>query len=185
VIADLSFEVEKIHHGTPSGIDNNVVTYGKPVFFQRDLPIEFLEINQPTYWIIADTGEKTPTFETVSEVRKRQEADPQKYHKIFSKIGDTTRQAREALINGDLPILGQLIDKNQELLKQLNVSSPGIEHLVQAARDAGAYGAKLSGGGRGGNVIALASPSQIDSITTALIDAGAVNVISTKLSKES
>jgi mevalonate kinase len=89
------------------------------------------------------------------------------------------------LINGDLPILGQLIDKNQELLKQLNVSSPGIEHLVQAARDAGAYGAKLSGGGRGGNVIALASPSQIDSITTALIDAGAVNVISTKLSKES
>lgn len=184
-IADLSFEVEKIHHGTPSGIDNNVVTYGKPVFFQHGLPIEFLEINQPTHWLIADTGEKTPTFETVSDVRKRQAADPQKYHEIFTKIGGTTRRAREPLIDGELHTLGKLMDQNQDLLQGLDVSSPAIDHLVQAARDAGACGAKLSGGGRGGNIIALASPSQIDSVKSALIEAGAVNIISTKLSKES
>ena len=184
-IADLSYEVEKIHHGTPSGIDNNVVTYGKPVFFQRGLPIEFLEINQPTHWLIADTGEKTPTFQTVSDVRKNQAADPQRYHEIFMEIGETTQQAREALIKGELLSLGKLMDQNQSLLQKLDVSSPAIEHLVKSAKDAGAYGAKLSGGGRGGNIIALVSPSQIDTVTSALLEAGAVNVISTKLSKGS
>lgn len=185
VIADLSYEVEKIHHGTPSGIDNNVVTYGKPVFFQRGLPIKFLGINQPTHWLIADTGEKTPTFETVSDVRKRQAADPQWYQDLFNQIGETTRQARNPLINGELLALGKLMDQNQDLLQKLDVSSPEIEHLVKAAKDAGAYGAKLSGGGRGGNIIALVSPSHIDAVTSALVEAGAVNIISTNLSKES
>lgn len=183
-VAELSFEVEKIHHGTPSGIDNNVVTYGKPVYFLRDKPIEFLDIKEPTYWLIADTGEKTPTYETVSDVRMKQAQDPQSYNEIFTKIGETTCQARDALINGKLPLLGQLLDQNQGLLQKLDVSSPSIERLVQTARDAGAAGAKLSGGGRGGNIIALASPSKIDAVKSALFEAGAVNVISTKLSKE-
>jgi len=185
VVAELSYEVEKIHHGTPSGIDNNVVTYGKPVYYVRGNPIEFLEIKQPTYWLIADTGEKTPTFDTVSDVRKRQAADPQTYHEIFTKIGETTCKARDALIDGDLGFLGLLLIENQELLQRLDVSSPKIENLVHAAIDAGAAGAKLSGGGRGGNVIALVSPLKIDAVTSALVESGAVNIISAMLSKES
>lgn len=185
VVAELSYEVEKIHHGTPSGIDNNVVTYGKPVYYVRGEPIEFLEVKQPTHWLIADTGEKTPTFETVSDIRKSQAADPQTYHEIFTKIGETTCKARDALINGDLGFLALLLNENQELLQRLDVSSPKIENLVHAAIDAGAAGAKLSGGGRGGNIIALVFPSQIDTVTSALVEAGAVNIISTRLSKES
>lgn len=185
VVAELSYEVEKIHHGTPSGIDNNVVTYGKPVYYVRAKPIEFLEVKQPTHWLIADTGEKTPTLETVSDVRMRQAADPKTYHEIFVKIGETTSKARDALIDGDLGLLGCLLNENQELLQRIDVSNPKIENLVHAARDAGAAGAKLSGGGRGGNTIALVSPSQIDAVTSALIEAGAVNIISTMLSKES
>ena len=184
VVAELSYEVEKIHHGTPSGIDNNVVTYEKPVYFLRGKPIEFLEIKQMTHWLIADTGEKTPTFETVSDVRKKQAAEPQFYHEIFGKIGETTGRARNALVDGDVTLLGKLLTENQRLLRSLDVSSPMIEKLIHIAIDAGAVGAKLSGGGRGGNIIALASPSKIEAVKTALIEAGAVNVISTRLMKE-
>ena len=184
VVSELSYEVEKIHHGTPSGIDNNVITYGKPVYFVRDQALEFLEINQPTHWIIADTGEKTPTFETVSDVRKNQAADPQTYNTVFRNIGETTQKARTALIEGDMPTLGDLLNQNQVLLQKLDVSSPKIEKLLDAARDAGAAGAKLSGGGRGGNIIALVSPSKSDTVRSALIEAGAVKAIDTKLSKE-
>lgn len=184
VVADLSYEVEKIHHGNPSGIDNNVVSYGKPVYFVRGAPIEFLEITKPTHWLIADTGEKTPTIETVSDVRKKQEANPMFYNDIFEKIGEITKKARHALIEGDASFLGNLLIENQVLLNELDVSSLAIDNLVQSALDAGAAGAKLSGGGRGGNIIALVSPSKINAVSAALIEASAVNVISTPLMKD-
>ncbi len=185
VIAELSYEVEKIHHGTPSGIDNNVVTYGKPVYFVRGEAIKFLEIKETTHWLIADTGDKTPTFETVADVRKKQAVHPQFYSQLFERIGETTRKAQNALIEGDVPTLGKFLNENQHLLQKLDVSSSAIEHLVQAARDAGAAGAKLSGGGRGGNIIAITPPTNIERLKSALLEAGAVNVISTMLTKES
>lgn len=185
VIASLSYEVEKIHHGTPSGIDNNVVTYGKPVYFIRGERIQFLDIEETTHWLIADTGEKTPTFETVADVRKKQAADPQFFNHLFERIGETTQKAQNALVKGNVPKLSELLNENQRLLQKLDVSSPAIERLIQTARDAGCPGAKLSGGGRGGNIIAITSPTKIQTVKSALLNAGAVNVISTMLTKES
>ena len=184
VVAALSYQVEKIHHGNPSGIDNNVVTYEKPVFFRREHPIQFLDVEEATHWLIADCGEKTPTRETVSDVGKTYAAQPVLYEEIFNNIGAVTQKAREALIKGDLAVLGQLLNENQALLQSLNVSSPALENLIQVARNAGAAGAKLSGGGRGGNIIALAAPSNLEDVKNALVHAGAVNVISTQLSKD-
>lgn len=183
-VSELAFKVEKIHHGTPSGIDNSVVTYQKPVYFKRDEPIQMLKINHPTHWLIADTGEKTPTRETVSAVRALQTEDAETYGAIFRKIGDLTDRARQALIAGDLATLGHLMDENQHLLEDLRVSSESLETLIQTARNAGAAGAKLSGSGRGGNMIALASPEKIRQIETALLEAGAVKVITTVLRED-
>jgi mevalonate kinase len=183
-VSELAFEVEKIHHGTPSGIDNSVVTYQKPVYFKRDEPIQMLKINHPTHWLIADTGEKTPTRETVSAVRALHAEDAETYGAIFRKIGDLTEKARQALIAGDLTTLGLLMDENQHLLEDLRVSSESLETLIQTARNAGAAGAKLSGSGRGGNMIALASPEKIRQIETALLEAGAVKVITTVLRED-
>ncbi len=182
-VSALAYEVEKCQHGTPSGIDNNVIAHQKPVYFIRDKPIEHLNIEQPTYWVIADSGEKTPTRETVSDVRKLYDSEPEAYHQRFNQIGEIARKARESLIKGKYSQLGALIDENQRLLEQINVSSPSLDNLITAAKDAGALGAKLSGGGRGGNIIALATQDNIDHIGPALLNAGAKRVITTTLNK--
>mgnify|MGYP001003853544 CR=1 FL=1 len=181
VVSTMAYEVEKIHHGNPSGIDNNVIAHQKPVYFRREHPIEFITIEQPTHWVIADTGEKTPTRETVSAVQQLLKSDPERFEPIIQQIGNVVQQARLALISGDLPELGRLLDENQRLLEALDVSSPKLDTLIDAARTAGAFGAKLSGGGRGGNMIALVSENQITSVEHALIEAGAEKTITTIL----
>jgi mevalonate kinase len=183
-VSTLTYEVEKIHHGNPSGIDNNVITYNKPVFYQKKQPLEFLQIEKETHWVIGDTGEKTPTLVTVSDLGKRHAENPQFYDEIFQKIGGIAQGARHSLIEGDIKTLGRLLNENQTLLRQLDLSCASLDRLTQAALNAGAEGAKLSGGGRGGNMIAVASASKMDAVEKALYDAGAVNVISTKLARE-
>jgi mevalonate kinase len=74
------------------------------------------------------------------------------------------------------------MDANQELLQEIGVSSPELDTLVSAARRAGAGGAKLCGGGRGGNMIALVTRETADAVARALRDAGAVRVIVTEIS---
>ena len=183
MISTLAFEVEKIQHGTPSGIDNYVIAHQKPVFFTHNQPIEHLSVEEPTYWIIADTGETTATKETVADVREQHAANPDKIDGIFKQIGQITLKARPALITGDLNLLGALMNENQRLLEQLTVSSRRLEDLIDAARIAGAVGAKLSGGGRGGNMLALAPSKDTETIATALRNAGAARVITTTLTK--
>lgn len=183
-VSDLAYEVEKLHHGTPSGIDNNVIAHQKPVYFVRDEPIQFLRIEYPTHWVIADSGEKTPTRDTVSAVRALHAADADTYGDIFEKIGEVTRKARLALSQGDLTALGWLMNENQRLLTKLNLSTPRLDTLIHAARTAGAQGAKLSGGGRGGNIIALASTDKIEEVKNALDQAGAAQVMSTTLAED-
>ena len=182
-ISALAYEVEKIHHGTPSGIDNQVIAHQKPVYFTTGQPVEYLSVEQPTHWVIADSGEKTPTRETVSDVRDRRADDPKTFDDIFHQIGTITIQARTALIRGQINLLGELMDENQRLLEQLGVSSPNLDHLIDAAKGAGAAGAKLSGGGRGGNMIALSPTEDMSAIKTALLDAGAQRVITTTLTR--
>jgi mevalonate kinase len=182
-ISNLAYEVEKIHHGTPSGIDNTVIAYQLPIYYQKSEPIEFLKINQPTYWLIADTGEKTPTHATVSAVREMHTHDPDRIETIFRKIGEITQNARTPLIEGDATALGELLDENQRFLQGLDLSSAKLDSLIRAAKSAGASGAKLSGGGRGGNMIAVTAPEKIEQISASLKEAGAVRIITTQLAK--
>ncbi|MDT8382433.1 MAG: mevalonate kinase [Brevefilum sp.] len=183
-VSALTYEVERIHHGNPSGIDNNVITYNKPVYYQKDQALQFLQIEKETHWVIGDTGEKTPTLETVSDLGTRHADKPHYYDQIFQTIGVIAQKARRALIEADIKTLGSLLNENQALLSELDLSCTSLDSLIKAALDAGAQGAKLSGGGRGGNMIALASPTKMDAVEKALYDVGAVNVISTKLARE-
>jgi mevalonate kinase len=175
----LVYEVEKRHHGTPSGIDNTVIVYQQPVYFVRGAAIETFAIAQPFTLLVADTGIASSTKSAVADVRTLYEAEPERIGPIFDRIGAIARAARQAIESGDIDKLGPLMDENQTLLHDLTVSSPELEHLIETARAAGALGAKLSGGGRGGNMIALVEPDRAGSIRETLLKAGAVNVIQT------
>jgi mevalonate kinase len=178
-VSAIAYEVEKIHHGTPSGIDNNVVAYARPVYYVRGQPAETFGVGAPFTLVIGDTGLPAPTKESVGDVRRLWEADEARWEKVFDEIGQIVQRARHMLQGGAWVDLGDLMDANHALLQELAVSSPELDRLVLAARSAGALGAKMSGGGRGGNMIALVSPEAAGSVAAALKNAGAVRTIIT------
>jgi mevalonate kinase len=175
------YEIEKVYHGTPSGIDNTVVVHEKPVYFVRGKPLQMLDIGAELMFVIGDTGVASPTKVAVGDVRTLVEREPEQIHPILTHIGTITDSAREAIRTGDVTTLGRLMTQNHEALQRLTVSSEALDKLVKAAMDAGAIGAKLSGGGRGGNMIALTTPDHADAIRIALIHAGAVHTYLTEL----
>ncbi len=180
-VNQLAYEIEKLHHGTPSGIDNTVITYAKPVYFVRGEPIQTFQVAQPFTLVIGDTGISAPTRESVGDVRQLWEADASRWEKVFDQVGEIVRAAKQALESGAWEALGPLMDANQALLHEMTVSSPELDRLVLAAKAGGALGAKLSGGGRGGNMLALVAPEAAEKVASALIAAGAKRTIITRV----
>ena len=180
-INPLVFEIEKLHHGTPSGIDNSVITYNMPVYFIKGQPIETFKTGKPFTIVIADTGIPALTKESVGDVRRLWLKDTNRFEYIFNEISQISLIARRSIESGRPELLGELMDHNHELLQEMTVSSPELDALVFAAKDAGALGAKLSGGGRGGNMIALVEPASAESVAGALMSAGAKRTIITEI----
>jgi mevalonate kinase len=180
-VSQIAFQVDQKYHGTPSGIDNTVIAYAQPVFFIRGQPFIRLCAVQPFTVVIGNTGISSPTGTVVGDVRMRWQANPPAYERLFDAIGEIAGLARHAIEAGPVANLGPLMTRNQALLQQLDVSSPELDRLIQAALAAGATGAKLCGGGRGGNMIALTSPETAPAIAEALRGAGAVNTIITTI----
>lgn len=182
-LSALVYEVEKLYHGTPSGIDNTVVAFAQPVYFIKGRPIQRLRVEQPFTLVIGDTGLVAPTHQVVGDLRRRWQADQQRYEGYFDEIGTIAQQARVAIEqeNVNIRAIGKLMNENQELLDTLALSSPELENLIQAARQAGALGAKLSGAGWGGNMIALVRPENASQVAQALSEAGAAGVIVTEV----
>jgi mevalonate kinase len=177
----LVFEIEKLHHGIPSGIDNTVITYAKPVYFIKGQPVETFTVGKSFTIVIGDTGISAFTKESVGDVRLLWLKDKTKFEEIFDEIGQISLIARRSIESGKPELLGDLMNHNHSLLQDMTVSSPELDKLVEAACDAGALGAKLSGGGRGGNMIALADQARAESVADALISAGAKRTIITEI----
>lgn len=169
----LVFAVEKLHHGTPSGIDNTVIVYNRPVYFVRESPPAPFAVAKPMTFVIANTGLAAPTKETVAAVRTLVERDPSVYRTVIEQIGQVVEEARRQIEKGYLLGVGHLMNLNHNCLQQLTVSSPLLDRLCKVAREAGAVGAKLSGGGRGGNMIALVAPMHAEAVAEALRAEGA------------
>ena len=180
-ISKLAYETERIHHGTPSGIDNTVIAYEVPIYFVKGRSPERFRVGKPLLIAIADTGVASPTKLAVEEVRRAWQGEPAKYERLFDRIGLIASRARKAMEEGELRQIGSLMDANQTLLEELGVSSPQLDSLVGAAREGGALGAKLSGAGKGGHMIALVTGETRKAVESALWGAGATNVILTEV----
>lgn len=160
-INQAAYEGEKGYHGTPSGIDNTASTFGGLVWYVRNLQggpptFEKLKLHKPVHLVIASTGLTASTTEVVGDVRAKREADPQWFDEIARDYNDLVHDARNALLNLKLKMVGHLMNRNHELLQELTVSCKELDDLVKIALDNGALGAKMTGTGRGGNQISLA-----------------------------
>jgi mevalonate kinase len=180
-VNQIAFEIEKIHHGSPSGIDNTVITYAKTLFFIKGQSNEFLVPSKTLTLVIGDSGIKSTTVKVVEEVKNHHDSDPAGYDELFSKIGSISLRVKAYLQTGNLPDIGMALTENHLLLQGMGISCSKLDRLIKSALDHGALGAKLSGGGQGGNMIALVIPEEAERIAACLKEAGAVNTIITHI----
>ncbi len=172
-VNQLAFEGEKVAHGNPSGIDNAVATYGQMLLYRRGEPplIEPLKLAEPIRFVIGMTGVESLTARMVEKVRQGWERNRRSYDRIFDEIDQLTLQSLDALKSHDLEKLGENMNVCQGLLNAIQVSCWEVEEVVQIAREHGALGAKLTGGGGGGSIIALC-PDNADHVVSAIEEAG-------------
>lgn len=169
----LAYRCECVAHGTPSGLDNTVATFGQPLVYRRGDPPEILSLafREPVSFVIGMTGVESLTAKMVARVRSGRDRNPDVYNSMIKGIDAVTGQALEAIRGHDLERLGELMNVNQGLLNGMQVSSWELEELIQIAREHGALGAKLTGGGGGGSMIALA-PDTASTVIAAMEGAG-------------
>jgi mevalonate kinase len=148
---------ERVFHGNPSGIDAAVAASGGALLFCRGEPSKPVPLRVSLHLAIGHSGLASSTKTMVDRVALRRSLEPQLVDSLFANMGRLTQEAAAALVEGDLPRLGGVLGQAQELLVALGVSSPEVDRLCSVAREAGELGAKLTGAGGGGCVVALAS----------------------------
>ena len=173
-IAAHAHEIEKLFHGTPSGVDSTAAAHGGLLWFEAGPPPRHERLRVaggglPLVVILSRTVHATS--QTVGSLRERAAAAPEVYRPVFAAVGELVRAARHALELGDRKRLGALMTMNHGLLRACGVSTPELDAIVDAAVAAGACGAKLTGAGGGGAVIALPSRAS-EPLAAALAGAG-------------
>jgi len=169
----LAFDCEKLAHGTPSGIDNTLATFARPVLYRRSASptTRALSLDEQPPVVVAASGTRGMTRDQVSGVRQRYERQPRLFSRIFDEIDALSLRGADALRDGDYVTLGEYMNVCQGFLNAIGVSTPELEAMISVARRAGATGAKLTGAGGGGSIVALCPGCEAD-VAAALRAAG-------------
>jgi mevalonate kinase len=165
-INEIAYEGEKAYAGTPSGIDNTASTFGGLLWFAKNLEggpntMEKIKLSKPVEIVMGNTGLTANTKAAVAGVRERKEQNPEEYQKIFNESLRLVNKAREKLLELSLEEVGQLMNENHRLLQAIEVSHEKLDRLVDIARENGAIGAKMTGGGLGGYMVALTPGDEV------------------------
>lgn len=185
-INEIAYEAEKAYAGTPSGIDNTAATYGGLIWFRRYMngrsnEIEKLKIEKPVEIIIGNTGIVADTKEMVAGVAVRKKKNPDKYDLIFKQAEELAFKARTALKDFDIRRVGNLMNENHRLLQRIEVSCTELDHLVNLALEQGAFGAKLTGGGGGGCMVALTPNQKLQEKVATIVEDAGYKVLRTRI----
>lgn len=165
---------ERVAHGNPSGLDAMATRSRVPVMFHQGETHE-VNVGKPFWLVIGDTGVRGATSDAVARVRGYVNRDPARGEDLLNQLGELTRGVQRLLTDGDVPNLGACLDAAHLALEELGVGHPATSELVAAAREAGAVGAKITGAGCGGCVLAVAENAEIaDKVSQAMTDANGV-----------
>jgi mevalonate kinase len=181
----ISYEAEK-STGLPSGIDNTCATFGGLIWFVKNLEggentIGHIEMKKTMDIVLANTGISQDTKEVLMDVKRRKEAEPENYERIFRDYEALVKEARKALEGGDLQKIGKLINGNHELLREITVSCDEAEDIISTAKQAGALAGKITGTGRGGYVIALTPGKDLQDKVAKAIEGKGYRVLKTRI----
>jgi mevalonate kinase len=168
-ICELAYEGEKIVHGSPSGVDNSISTYGGILRFERGKDVSRFVLEKSPPFVIGNTRRKRSTKRLVDRVRRLKERSPSLVTQLIDVMAEISEDGLKALKKSDYHKLGDLMNINHGLLASLGVSISKLDLLVHASRRSGAYGAKLTGAGGGGCIIAVSDESKIQNITRSII----------------
>lgn len=182
-VAELSLEAEREFHGNPSGVDSAVVARDEPIYFVRGKPPQGIAVGEgPFRFLIADTGIPSPTHKVVAELKALRDREQARVDSYLWELGSMAGIAREIIRGGSPQELGLCMTRAHAILRELGVSSAELDRLVETALEKGAAGAKLTGAGRGGAMIALLGPnSGEEKLSAELRIAGAQEIYSTSL----
>ena len=147
---------ETYAHGSPSGIDTLTITSDSPIWFEKNQPVEKIGVKEDLHFVVADSGQDADTRTSVQSVTNLLKKAPRKIQKKLDRIGQLTHEAKDALEKASKHFLGHMLNEAQKELEFLGVSDAVLNRLIRFARQEGALGAKLTGGGNGGCIIALA-----------------------------
>lgn len=171
-------KAEIIAHSNPSGLDAKTCLSDKAITFIRNIGFSTLDLDLDAYLVIADTGIYGNTRETVEKVAQAEEANLPH----LAALGDLTEMVQKAIQAKTISEIGPLMTKAHSHLQAIGVSIDKADRLVQISLENGALGAKMSGGGLGGCIIALAqTKAQAEKISKALTEGGAVQTWIEKL----
>ncbi len=146
---------EQIHHVNPSGLDATTIASGQAVFYQKGFGKSLIPLRMDAVIVVADTGKMGLTKEAVSEVKKLWNDNPTVINPIMDRLEELTNDVKTYLENNEVIRLGLAMTEAHQLLRSIHVSDDKLENLVEVALKNGALGAKLTGGGKGGCMIAL------------------------------
>jgi mevalonate kinase len=182
----IAYEGEKAYAGNPSGIDNTAATYGGFMWFKKnpsggqDL-VEKIHVRKPIEIVIGSTGKVANTKAMVEGVAERKMKEPKKYDSIFKQAENLAVAGRKALEAGDLKKVGSLMNENHRILQEIQVSSKELDLLVDMARKQGAFGAKLTGGGGGGCMVALTPGKDLQGKVASAFKTAGYEFLATKI----
>ncbi|MBN1941146.1 MAG: mevalonate kinase [Candidatus Diapherotrites archaeon] len=159
-INEAAFIAECAGSGSASGIDNTCAVYGGFIIFEKNLEggknkVENIRVKKPVEIVLANSGITQETKNVVNDVRELKEKNAGEFKKIFYDYTELCNSAIQALKKEDWKKVGELMNKNHSLLQKISVSCKELDTMQETALKAGALGAKLTGTGRGGLLIAL------------------------------
>ncbi|HII01302.1 TPA: mevalonate kinase [Methanosarcinaceae archaeon] len=172
-IATIGHEIEIRVQGAASPTDTYVSTFGGVV----TIP-ERRKLKTPDCGIVVgDTGVFSSTKELVANVRQLRETYPELIGPLMASIGKISKLGESLVFAGDYSSVGRLMNVNQGLLDALGVNSLELSDLIYSARAAGAFGAKITGAGGGGCMVALTAPEKCTAVAEAISAAGGEAII--------
>jgi mevalonate kinase len=179
-----AYQAEIAYHGpTTSGIDNMISTYGAIIALTRGEPnvVRKMKLKEPVEVVIGDTGIIANTKTLLAALGERKKKSPERYGRMLQEARQIAEEAMAGIERFDLAGIGRLMDRNQSLLKEAEISCPELDLLVDLCRKAGALGAKLTGSGGGGCMLALTPGKELQEKVALAVESHGFQALRAKL----